>query len=232
MLMAFLSWLWEQQDKLYWLLGEAWDNLHTIIDQVLNWILQFYRMALQYVAARVAALWDQVQAWVYPLWIELWDGINLARSRLENLIDSARAYAVSLAAQVKATITSWVSAQVSSLTAWVSRLVSQVKAAVTSWALAEIDKLRAALNPVLPYIALLKPVLTLLSAANLKRLTTLIDDYYRMLISIAEDPVGYIMAIVWRYGLEWLSALLAHAMGSTRYTLPDPPVWGKKRTGE
>lgn len=224
---AFLNWLWQQIDKVLDWFGSSYNNLRNAAANALNWAIAYanaaYNNAVNWAKGQLNSLlsfanWvlDYLTALATDLYHEAinfaYNVLNSAYAAVNNAID----YVVGIALGLYH----------SSLNS-ITHAINDVEA----WAVAQIDAARHAIehafNPLLPLLAVMSIILSLAEHDTANKLLTFVRTLYEQIVQFFNDPLGYMLGLIWAQAVTFFCFVLGYGLGSVNATLPPIPVWGK-----
>jgi murein DD-endopeptidase MepM/ murein hydrolase activator NlpD len=223
----YLNWLWDKIEEVLLWFGSLFS---TLFDGALNaWnyavgqATKAFNNAKSWVIAQAYALASDITAvwgWITTQVKAIWNGILAALSTAENW-----------AAAVINTAITWTSTQINNAIAWAEAQLIQLDATLTAWATNLVNAARQEAQnlfaPLLPLIYSVAQLLALANPVNFSNLVTFSQGVYSSLLTFFDDPVGFILSLIWPQIIEFVSFALAYALGATGTTLPPVPQWGK-----
>jgi hypothetical protein len=224
---ALLNWLWQQIDKVLDWFGSSYNSLRNAAAHALEWAItyaaQAYNSAKAYIIDRVNAVisfanWilDYLSAYATDLYHE---AINFARSVLSTAyaaVNDAIDYVIDVATNL--------------YHAALDRIVRAIND-VEAWASDQIDAARHIIehifNPLLPLLGVMSVLLSLTTQDAANKLLTFIRTLYGQIVQFFDDPLGFVLGLIWTQAVTFFCYVLGYGLGSVNATLPPIPVWGK-----
>ncbi len=224
---AFLNWLWGKIDKVLEWFGSSFNTwlgyLKNFFTYISNFGVAFYNQAVSWALDKI----NGVKAWVTGLYnylvsltVQVFNDVssyarhlyNDAVNLINSLINGAYSYAVDLYHRA-------------------INAVNEAIAYVLAWA---SDRVRAARDYVIdlfdPLLALKPYINTLLMLTDrntVNKLITFVQSLYGQVVGFFNDPLGFILGLIWTQAVTFFCFVLGYGMGSVNATLPPVPVWGK-----
>jgi len=223
----FLNWLWGVAYKvLDWfsdvyytfrdLLGNFWyylsivvDGIYTTItgwiDSIYEWVSHqiryWYDTLTAFIESTADSIWSTITGWIDDLsqWIE--NLFNLVRTESSMLIQG---------------LSAWVVEQLSYLTVWI---IDQVQEIQTS--------LFTTFQPLLALLGEEGKLLIITDIPFFSRLLILVQDGFKELSDLFQDPLGYIFSKIGDDILDFLGEKIGLALGTEEAELPPPKKWSK-----
>ena len=224
---AFLNWLWQQIDKVLDWFGSSYNTLRNAAANALNWAISYaqnaYNNAVNWAKGQLNSLLafiNFVEDYAIAVATDLYhEAINFARSVLNSAyaaVNNAIDYAVSVA-------TSLYHSALNSITHAIDN--------VEAWAGDQIDAARHTIerifNPLLPLISVMSVILSLAERDTANKLLTFVRTLYGEIVQFFDDPLGFILGVVWSQAVSFFCYVIGYGLGSVNATLPPIPKWGK-----
>lgn len=226
--MSILTFLADQAGKVL-----AWfgDKFWTLYNGALNaWAWAVDRASKAFTDA-VNWAWYQIQ----NISEDLSGVIDWVQDELGQLQGNVYEWARDALGSFQAWAVSWInylSGQVAAIGAEVGNVYNQVVAGVSGWIAAQVEVARRWVSDTFGWILSIRTqVVGLVAALTPDKLAAILDLVNRRAAQIAtffDDPLQFILDVIQPKVLTFLSYVIAYALGSTKYTLPNMPKWRDK----
>ena len=224
---TFLNWLWSLIDQVvawfgtqFWGLYNgaanawswAWGEANTAYVNAKNWVIaQGYVLITDY---------NNLVGWA-----------NSQFTAIVNALNTGFANASDWAATQINLVYAWVITQINTaiggIESWAAGLVKDAKADLANLIQGAKTDVTNLFKPLLPLETNVQNLLALSDPTLVNNILTFFKGGLSSLVSFVDDPVGFILSLVWPQFIQFLSFALAYALGTTQNPLPPPPPWGK-----
>lgn len=208
----------------YWTWRNAVSNLPNLFQSVYNQIVAYYNAALQnssvlisnFYNANIAPVLNWINAAlasanqnVSNLWSSFWNWVASIPVQLENIKNDVISWAVSR-----------YDAWINNVSVTLSNFISQ------TW-----PSLLAKLDWIFNYKTWLDNISGTLTPEWLKDIITSWSTVKSTTMMLAQNPLAFILGLIWSVALEFGAYVLGYALGTTKYELPAIPTWGGSSSG-
>jgi murein DD-endopeptidase MepM/ murein hydrolase activator NlpD len=225
-MLDFLAWLWDQATRVYNLVYWLYDKIIDAAYYAYWWAVDEARSALGQAKAFALELRDKILATVnyYYNQAVAWASYyyNQAIAWVVYYYNAAVAWASAAIAGVWADVTAWVNGRLADLYS----LIDAVWADITAWVAARLADIQASIDELLAYSPLLASLQTLLTPANLARLSDTLGRLYGTLAAFVSNPLGWTYSMLRSTFVTFASFAVAYSLGTVEVELPPWPLWG------
>jgi hypothetical protein len=222
---GFLNWLYGVFTSVIRWFGYRFEEFYSTVTHTWDWIV-----------ARGQVIYDAAVAWALQR-------ISDVKVTLRNLIDDAkstawtyyvavRAYAYELynagktfADDVKHYLLSQLAIEITSRVAATALTENTLKGFVTTGIASAKTDILNAVAPVLPIAAIAGILSVLANRAISSKLLQVTGPLYNGVVTLVNDPVGFIFGAIWDQFLIFLSFALGYGLGTIEASLPTRPDW-------
>ena len=224
---GFLNWVYAQVNKVIdWFSNEYW-TLRDGAAHALDWAWNYANWALN--TAKTWALGELAK--LRSLAEDLYEaGSNFTQSLfkwLYNEVNRLIGLADAALHEAKAYLIGLVSAAYANAVNLANTLYDNAKA----FARLLVDAAKSEAKSLYSPLLVLKPVLSFLtslgSPAQSSKLLTLIGSLYETLALLCNDPIKFILNLLWPKMTSYLCYLIAYGLGTVHDDLPPIPQWKK-----
>lgn len=223
----FLSWLWDQALKVYDWFGDSYDALREGAAHAWEWASTLAEQAYQRARSLILQTGDYLQqqidwtlSYLYYLFSPLLVDVQALKDRVFNAV------------------LTWTQTQIDYLTDLYNRAVTYVNDWVAyyweltkAWIQARIDEVRRWIDDAYEWVLTIRDQLIALVQTGIATYAQPIYDFFSRLYALVwqffDDPVKFILDLLWPKIVLYLSFAIAYAMGAAEDTLPPLPPWGK-----
>jgi hypothetical protein len=222
---AFLAWVYAQASKVYDWFGSSYQTLRTAAANAWNWAVD-----------RANAAFNAAVNYAYEIMQSVKGGITSSINWILQQIENVRNGLI----EDITGLFDWVEYKLSSVRDLIVEAVQNFIGDVGAW----IDDARnlsiSLFNDVVAWvqewvwsafgwIAEIKDrlfeVLSIFDPDNFRALLVTIEKIKSALLTFLDNPVEFILDMIWYDFINFLSFVLAHAMGTTKSELPNTPPW-------
>ncbi len=221
----FVSWLFARIVYVLDWFGSSYNDLRNGAANALRWAIDqatnAYNRAVEWAYNEVRNAYYSIRDYAVYLYNQAIDYALSVRSYLIDLYGNVRSYALSLVSEV------WrgLDAIVTGIHNDIDRVIRDVITYLTGVINGLLDGVYNDLGWIITQRNKLLNVLSLLSGNNLTILSDLLTRVYNNVLVFTQNPVGYLLGILWSPMLTYLSYLIGYALGSTQDDLPPVPDW-------
>jgi hypothetical protein len=228
---TFLNWLWSLIVQVTAWFGTQFWGLYNGAANAWTWAWGQANAA--YVNAKN---WVIAQGYVLSTdWNNLISWANTQFTNIVNALNTGFANASNWAATQINLVYTWVVTQINSVVSgietWAAGLVKDARADLTGLIQAGKTDLTNLFGPLLPLVKNVSNLVALSEPTLFNNIVTFFKGGLSSLITFINDPVEFILSLIWIQFIQFLSYALGYAMGSTQTPLPPVPPWGKNNPG-
>jgi hypothetical protein len=228
---AFLNWLWGQIDKvLVWFSGQFWTWLSYLKD-FFRWLDAYTTLIYNEAVTWASNAINNVKAWATNLY-------NYLASLIAQIYDDATSYARQLYNRAIDYANSLIDAVTSYAVSLYHKALDAIQGVLDyliAWAVGQIAAARDFIihlfDPLLVLVPILSVLLLLTDKNIVTKLITFAQTIYGEVVAFFEDPLGFILGLIWTQAVTFFCFVLGYGLGSVNATLPPIPVWGKGGAG-
>lgn len=222
---AFLSWVYAQATKVYDWFGSSYQSLRNAAAHAWDWAVSQAQAAfnaavnyayeiLQQVRGGITASIDWIVQQIQNVRDNLIEDITGLFDWVEYKLSSIRDIIWSVIQTVIDDIGTWVNDARDLAVSLFENVVAWVQSYVWD-AFGWVENIRDRLFE----------ILSIFDPDNFRALLVTIEKIKSDLLLFLDNPVVFIFDILWEKFLAFLSFVLAHALGTTKYELPNTPPW-------
>lgn len=223
----FLNWLWGLVDQViawfgtqFWALYNgaanawtwAWGEANAAYVNAKNWVI-----AQGYV---LSTDWYNLISWANTQFTNIVKALNTGFANATN-------WTVTQINLVYAWVVTQINSMVSGIETWAAGLVKDAKADLTGLIQAGKTDLINLFSPLLPLVKNSSNLVALSEPTLFNNIVTFFKGGLSSLVTFVNDPVGFILSLIWAQFIQFLSYAVAYALGTTETPLPPTPPWGK-----
>ncbi len=214
--------VWDWFGTAYWSTRLFIWSIPNKLDNLLATIYSYYQAAINTISGYV---YDFYQDWIVPK-------LNWLHGRVLEAIDKAiTAYelAITITDTIYDQIQQVYNNAVDYIVAKYDDVINDLKQSVDNVIDNYLPDIITKINAFVAVLNGIKEIVTKLPILSIQQLVDLYNKYKATLTMFLDNPIGFILGVIEKEFLLYLSFLLAYALGSTKYSLPTAPIWGRKR---
>jgi hypothetical protein len=227
----FLNWLWQQIDKVLQWFGDDYKNFINTVLNIWKWVIQEATIVYNNAVTYVTGVINDVIAFIN-------DEVTYLSQYASDLFNEVYNYAVTVynkAMQAVKDAIAWLTTLATNFYNAAVKKIAEAIATVEAWANALLDAAIQAVTNLFKPLLVLKPVLDLLLKLTTGNIVTILislaQTFYSEIVAFFNDPIGFMLSLIWTQFITFLCYALGYGLGSIKYQLPAIPAWGKNLGG-
>jgi murein DD-endopeptidase MepM/ murein hydrolase activator NlpD len=228
---AFLNWIWQQIDKVLLWFGGAFWTLYIGAANAWNWAkseaLAAYYRAVDYISGIINKVYsfinwvkDYANGFATGLYHDAINFANWVYNQASAAIQSAKNYVLAEATRLYYAAVKIINEAIASVRAWVNDFIK-----------ASVKVVQDLFSPLLALKPVMNWLLQLTDPKVQPQLITLAQKFYGQIVTFFDDPLGFILGVMWGQFTTFLCFVLGYGLGSVEAQLPPIPIWGKRFSG-
>lgn len=196
-------------------------SLPSVLQSIINFINAQISSVVNAIYSAINSFWHNI---VDPIRISLQNTIQAAINFIYNLrndvlvwIEGARNFAEGL---------------FNSLRNWIMNTLPQwsetIKHAIFGLVLGYFANIIAGYHQLINFLNWITQSAQLLNIEKIREILNFYNAVKQTLITFTQNPIAFILDLLWNYFIIFVDAALGYALGSVKYPLPPKPNWNKK----